>query len=99
MKIIVAIIGGLLGMTLLGVLWALRIAAWCCALATALLLIYALFQFGRPVEMWLTLDKAVLYFGAAVVLNLPTMLLATGDRSRAPGRGVRYRAGRVHRGF
>lgn len=70
MKIIALMIGGILGIAVLAVLWALRLLGWACAFMCACLLLLALVSAGHTHTMWTLLDYAGLCFAVAVMTRL-----------------------------
>ena len=94
MKLVVYVFGGLIGMMLLAVYWAMRVAAWLCSLACGLMLVWAMFFIGHPAECWRALGQAAVCFTCAVVLYMiPLMTISAFDprRARVQRFGARFR--------
>jgi len=91
MRIIAIVFGGLLGLAMLAVIWAIRLLGLIMAFATAAMLLLALTQIDHP-HMWIALHYALLCFVVVLACSLPLVLSehvpASKTSVRAPQRNV-----------
>ena len=85
-RVVGMLIGGLVGIVVLGGLWALRMVGWLAALGAGMALLLALVLIHTPAG-WAALQFGLECMAVVAVTELLPMLLI-GDHSRNPGRGV-----------